>query len=110
LRDLGPGQSAEIDGWRVRLDALGTRPGSDDCAALLLTIAPRMLANSPANLPANPPSKPDDEAIVAEQAAFSYTISHDLRAPIRVVEGFGRILKEDYGAALDRVGRDHLDG
>jgi light-regulated signal transduction histidine kinase (bacteriophytochrome) len=26
-----------------------------------------------------------------------------------VVEGFGRILKEDYGAALDRVGRDHLD-
>ena len=36
-------------------------------------------------------------------------MSHDLRAPIRVVEGFGRILKEDYGASLDRVGRDHLD-
>ena len=48
-------------------------------------------------------------ALVAEQAAFAYTISHDLRAPIRVIEGFGRILKEDYGAALDRVGRDHLD-
>jgi len=49
------------------------------------------------------------QALAAEHAAFSYTISHDLRAPIRVVEGFGRILKEDYGAALDRVGRDHLD-
>ena len=48
-------------------------------------------------------------ALVAEQAAFAYTISHDLRAPIRVIEGFGRILKEDYGTALDRVGRDHLD-
>jgi light-regulated signal transduction histidine kinase (bacteriophytochrome) len=35
--------------------------------------------------------------------------SHDLRAPIRVVEGFARILKEDYGHALDRVGNDHLD-
>ncbi|OYU98166.1 MAG: PAS domain-containing sensor histidine kinase, partial [Burkholderiales bacterium PBB5] len=32
-----------------------------------------------------------------------------LRAPIRVVEGFGRILKEDYGHALDRIGNDHLD-
>jgi signal transduction histidine kinase len=49
------------------------------------------------------------QALVAEHAAFSYTISHDLRAPIRVVEGFGRILKEDYGSALDRVGHDHLD-
>jgi signal transduction histidine kinase len=48
-------------------------------------------------------------ALVAEHAAFSYTISHDLRAPLRVVEGFGRILKEDYATALDRVGHDHLD-
>ena len=45
----------------------------------------------------------------SEQAAFSYTVSHDLRAPIRVVEGFTRILKEDYGRLLDRIGNDHLD-
>jgi len=43
----------------------------------------------------------------AEQ--FSMTVSHDLRAPIRVVEGFTRIVKEDYGRLLDRVGNDHLD-
>jgi light-regulated signal transduction histidine kinase (bacteriophytochrome) len=55
-------------------------------------------------------------AIDAEQAAanaeseqFSFTVSHDLRAPIRVVEGFTRIVKEDYGRLLDRVGNDHLD-
>jgi light-regulated signal transduction histidine kinase (bacteriophytochrome) len=36
-------------------------------------------------------------------------VSHDLRAPIRVVEGFTRIVKEDYGQLLDRVGNDHLD-
>ena len=41
--------------------------------------------------------------------SFAYTISHDLRAPIRVVEGFTRILKEDYGHVLDRIGNDHLD-
>ena len=44
-----------------------------------------------------------------ESESFSYTVSHDLRAPIRVVEGFTRILKEDYGRLLDRIGNDHLD-
>jgi light-regulated signal transduction histidine kinase (bacteriophytochrome) len=41
--------------------------------------------------------------------AFNYTISHDLRAPLRVVEGFSKILKEDYGRTLDRIGNDHID-
>jgi signal transduction histidine kinase len=48
-------------------------------------------------------------ALEAEQESFSYTVSHDLRAPIRVVEGFTKIVKEDYGRVLDRVGNDHLD-
>ncbi len=44
-----------------------------------------------------------------ESDNFSFTVSHDLRAPIRVVEGFTRIVKEDYGGLLDRVANDHLD-
>lgn len=36
-------------------------------------------------------------------------LSHDLRAPLRVVEGFARILKEDYGSVLDRRGNDHVE-
>ena len=57
-----------------------------------------------AALPAEQPASVQDE-----QESFSYTVSHDLRAPIRVVEGFTKIVKEDYGRQLDRVGNDHLD-
>lgn len=46
---------------------------------------------------------------VDDAAAITYALSHDLRAPLRVVEGFARILKEDYGRQLDRIGNDHLD-
>ncbi len=41
--------------------------------------------------------------------SFGALVSHDLRAPIRVVEGFTRIVKEDYASVLDRIGIDHLD-
>ncbi len=44
-----------------------------------------------------------------DHESFGYIVSHDLRAPIRVVEGFTKIVKEDYGAVLDTVGHDHLD-
>ena len=49
------------------------------------------------------------QGVADDHAALTYTVSHDLRAPLRVIDGFGRILKEDYGQALDRIGNDHLD-
>ena len=44
-----------------------------------------------------------------EADSFSITVAHDLRAPIRVVDGFTRIVQEDYGHLLDRVANDHLE-
>lgn len=42
-----------------------------------------------------------------ELDAFSYSISHDLRAPLRAMQGFTEALLEDYGGRLDAAGKDY---
>jgi len=87
IAESGTGSADEHEGWRLRRFATATGD------ALLLVRLPQ----------------PDAEAAASDGASFSFAVSHDLRAPVRVVEGFTRILKEDYGRSLDRVGNDHLD-
>ena len=81
----------DVQGWRVA--PVGPLPGH--ALALLLS----KLAEE----------TPGAQAHARESDTYTFTLSHDLRAPIRVVEGFTRIVKEDYGRLLDRVGNDHLD-
>jgi signal transduction histidine kinase len=97
LRDalacLRPGAAAVHDGWRMQ--RIAARDAEDGVGELVLLMAPR------------PGGDGADEDRGGE--ALGVTVSHDLRAPVRVVDGFTRILKEDYGRLLDRVGNDHLD-
>jgi len=49
------------------------------------------------------------ETANTELDAFSYSISHDLRAPLRAIHGYTKILMEDYGDRLDEDARQMMD-
>lgn len=49
------------------------------------------------------------EILNEELKAFAYSVSHDLRAPLRGIQGFSRALSEDYGHLLTEEGKNYLE-
>ena len=49
------------------------------------------------------------KATVAELEAFNYSVSHDLRAPLRPLAGFSQVLLQNYGDVLDTKAKDYLN-
>ena len=47
------------------------------------------------------------EEINQELKAFTYSVSHDLKAPLRAIQGFASALREDYGENLDDLGKEY---
>ena len=50
------------------------------------------------------------ELVVANKnlEAFTYSVAHDLRSPLRALSGYGEVLMEDYGDRLDETGRGYV--
>jgi PAS domain S-box-containing protein len=48
------------------------------------------------------------EASTRELDSFAYSVSHDLRAPLRALDGFSQVLLDDYGNQIDTTGLDYL--
>jgi len=46
---------------------------------------------------------------MTQMEEFSYTVSHDLRSPLRAMQGYAHLLVEDYGEKLDETGVNYLD-
>lgn len=82
----------------AELPEVAVVPGTQSLPAMACAVEPE------------PETEPEPElSRDVEQDMLRYALSHDLRAPLRVIDGFTRIVKEDYGRHLDRLGQDHLD-
>ena len=49
------------------------------------------------------------QAVNKELESFAYSVSHDLRSPLRSIDGFSQVLLEDYGDKLEDEGRENLN-
>ena len=92
------GEGAGVDAvGLVAVDISGRRDAERDLAAMNVDLEKRVIERTF-----------ELEQSNTELEAFSYSVSHDLRAPLRALDGFSLALVDDYGDQLDDTAKDYL--
>lgn len=99
-------------GEALRLErAPGKAPGAD-ALDLVVDALNRMRQNLVRSLQETRDYRDNLERLVVERTealeSFSYSVSHDLRSPLRSINGFSQLLSEEYNERLDAEGREYL--
>jgi PAS domain S-box-containing protein len=99
----------EDEGWRVRKD--GSRFWANVVITALRDPAGKLVGYSKVTRDVTERRRAEESlrAANAELAATTYTIAHDLRSPLRALDGYSRMLQLDYAACLGDEGSRHLD-
>ena len=99
---------AEDEGWRVRKD--GNRFWADAIITAIRDPAGTLIAYGKVTRDLTVRRRIEEQLAQSnsELERFSYSVSHDLRAPLRAINGYAQAVLEDYAAALDAEGQRFL--
>src|SRR2546421_2835825 len=98
----------EDEAWRVRKD--GNRFWADSVLTAMRDPAGKLIGFGKVTRDLTTRRRTEEQLALSnsELERFSYSVSHDLRAPLRAINGYAQAVLEDHGAALDAEGQRFL--